>query len=118
MPPPDPGEEGPVEGELTEEGKAQHPQGVFPEVVGVHEPLHQQEAVDGKGQPPRQPHHKIQPDAALPDGILPEQAVFQQSRADVVDEHGQAGDALQRRAAEGRPRAGKCVVLHFVRPHI
>ena len=39
----------------------------------------------GKASRPAIRNAKIQPDAALPDGILPEQAVFQQGRADVVD---------------------------------
>ena len=46
------------------------------------------------------------------------EAVLEQGRADVVQQHRQAGNAFQSRAAEGKARAGKCVVLHFVRPHI
>lgn len=53
-----------------------------------------------------------------PERSLLEQAVLQQGRADVVQQHRQAGNAFQGRAAEGKARAGKCVVLHFVRPHI
>ena len=118
MPPVDAREEGPVEGPLADECEAQHPQGVFFEIVGVEEALHQQKAVDGKGQPPRQPQKLVQPHQPGVDGAAAEQAVLQQGRADVVQQHGQAGNAFQGRAAEGKARAGKCVVLHFVRPHI
>ena len=118
MPPVDAREEGPVEGPLADEGKAQHPQGVFFEIVGMEEALHQQETVDGKGQPTHQPQKLVQPHQPGVDGAAAEQAVLQQGRADVVQQHGQAGNAFQSRAAEGKARAGKCVVLHFVRPHI
>ena len=118
MPPVDAGEEGPVEGSLADEGEAQHPQGVFFEIVGVEKALHQQETVDGKGQPTHQPQKLVQPHQPGVDGAAAEQAVLQQGRADVIQQHGQAGNAFQGRAAEGKVRAGKCVVLHFVRPHI
>ena len=118
MSPVDAREEGPVEGSLADEGEAQHPQGVFFEIVGVEKALHQQKAVDGKGQPTHQPQKLVQPHQPGVDGAAAEQAILQQGRADVVQQHRQAGNAFQSRAAEGKARAGKCVVLHFVRPHI
>ena len=118
MPPVDAREEGPVEGSLADEGEAQHPQGVFFEIVGVEKALHQQETVDGKRQPPHQPQKLVQPHQPGVDGAAAEQAVLQQGGPQMVHQHGQAGNAFQSRAAEGKARAGKCVVLHFVRPHI
>ena len=118
MPPVDAREEGPVEGPLADECEAQHPQGVFFEIVGVEKALHQQKAVDRKRQPTRQPQNAVKLNIPRPERSLLEQAVLEQGRADVVQQHRQAGNAFQGRAAEGKARAGKGVVLHFVRPHI
>ena len=108
MSPVDAGEERPVEGPLTDECEAQHPQGVFFEIVGVEEALHQQKAVDGKGQPTHQPQKLVQPHQPGVDGAAAEQAVLQQGRADVVQQHGQAGNAFQSRTAEaGAPGGSK-----------
>ena len=87
MPPVDAREEGPVEGPLADKGEAQHPQGIFFEIVGVEEALHQQETVDGKGQPPRQPQNTVQLNIPRPERSLLEQAVLEQGRADVVQQH-------------------------------
>ena len=108
MSPVDAGEERPVEGPLTDEGEAQHPQGVFFEIVGVEEALHQQETVDGKRQPPRQPQNAVHLNIPRPERSLLEQAVLEQGRADVVQQHRQAGNAFQSRAAEaGAPGGSK-----------
>ena len=56
--------------------KAQHPQGVFFEIVGVEKALHQQETVDGKGQPTHQPQKLVQPHQPGVDGAAAEQALY------------------------------------------
>ena len=87
------------------------------DVVGVHKALYQQKAEQGKGQPPGEAQHHVQPVQRVGGkGVLREGAGVQPGRkdacldagrADVVHQHGNAGNGLKSSAAESAAR-GKC----------
>ena len=103
-----------VKGHLTDEGKQEQPPDVFFHIVGMYKALHQQKAEDRKGQPPGEAQHHVQPVKRIGrKGVLREGAGVQPGRkdacldagrADVVHQHGDAGNGFKSSAAEGAAR--------------
>ena len=110
-------EEGQIKGHLADKAEQQQPLHIAPDIVGVYEALHQQKAEDGKGQPPGEAQHHVQPVQRIGGkGVLREGADVQPGRkdpcldagrADVVHQHGDAGNGFKSGAAEAAAR-GKC----------
>ena len=110
-------EERKVKGHLAQKAEQHQPPPIAFDVVGVHKALHQQKAEQGKGQPPGEAQHHVQPVKRIGrKGVLREGAGVQPGRkdarldagrADVVHQHGDAGNGFQSGAAEGAAR-GKC----------
>ena len=97
-------EKGKVERQLAHQPEAQKLQKVASDVVRVQKALHQQETEDGERQPSDEPQHKIQRYKGGGGCCVIGIAAFDAGSADVINEHGDAGDVLECRAAE--PEAG------------
>ena len=110
-------EERKVKGHLAQKAEQHQPPKVAFDVVGVHKALHQQKTEQRKGQPPGEAQHHVQPVQRVGrKGVLGEGAGVQPGRkdarldagrADVVHQHGDAGNGFKSGAAEGAAR-GKC----------
>ena len=106
-----------VKGHFTDESKQEQPPDVFFHIVGMYKALHQQEAEDRKGQPPGEAQDPVQleqrkliPCAAgnfSPFQLRQQMAGLDAGRADVVHQHGDAGNGFKSGAAETAAR-GKC----------
>ena len=112
-------EEGQIKGYFAQKAEQHQPPKVAFDVVGVDEALHQQKAEQGKGQPPGEAQHHVQPVQRIGGkGVLREGAgvqpgrkdtCFDAGRADVVHQHGDAGNGFKSGAAEAEAAArGKC----------
>ena len=112
-------EEGQIKGYFAQKAEQQQPPKVAFDVVGVDEALHQQKAEQGKGQPSGEAQHHVQPVQRIGGkGVLREGADVQPGRkdtgldagrADVVHQHGEAGNGFKSGAAEAEAAArGKC----------
>ena len=115
-----------VKGHLTDEGKQEQPPDVFFHIVGMYKALHQQKTEDGKSQPPGEAQDSIQLEQRkLIQCAAGNFSLFQlrQQKAsldagctDVVDEHGDAGDHFERRAAEAAAGGGQKGLVHRAVP--
>ena len=107
-------EEGQIKGYLADKAEQHQPPKVAFDVVGVHKALHQQKAEQGKGQPPGKAQHHVQPVQRVGrKGVLGEGAGVQPGRkdacldagrADMVHQHGNAGNGFKSSAAESAAR--------------
>mgnify|MGYP000054954340 FL=1 len=110
-------EERKVKGYLAQKAEQHQPPKVAFDVVGVHKALHQQKAEDRKGQPPGEAQHHVQPVQRIGGKGVPREGAAVQpgrkdtcldaGRADVVHQHGDAGNGFKGGAAEAAAR-GKC----------
>lgn len=106
-----------VKGHLTDEGKQEQPPDVFFHIAGMYKALHQQKTEQGKGQPPGEAQHHVQPVQWIGGKGVPREGADVQpgrkdtcldaGRADVVHQHGDAGNGFKGGAAEAAAR-GKC----------
>ena len=109
-------EKGKVKRHLAQKAEQQKPPKVAFDVVGVQKALHGQKAEDGKGQPPDIPQHTVcrqqgaDRDATAAGSTGGEgrqqDTGFDAGSADVINEHGDAGDVFERCAAESAADRG------------
>ena len=107
-------EERKVKRYFAQKAEQHQPPKVAFDVVGVHKALHQQEAEDRKGQPPGEAQHHVQPVQRIGGKGVPREGAAVQpgrkdtclnaGRADVVHQHGDAGNGFKSSAAESAAR--------------